>query len=212
MISPEKLAIALTEAGVYVMGADDGEITTDGWDRIITIYASMFHDGVGMIEFGRSGALPAVIAVTKAMSEMGGYFCPPYFPTWFHETWMNEIAMMTGRLLMANDLTHHEYAGRKTQNLKDVGYWAKLFDETRHIREEISVSISQRIEPPYRLYQLVQMLPQLRGFFEHRNSPLRDPARAEQIEQHFGLNDADDERHARLKIKARELLKTEKAA
>lgn len=196
----------LTDADVCVLACDDGEITTQGWDKIIAGYAGLFSDGVGVIEFGKSGALPCVIAVTKGMSDRLGFFCPPYFPVWFHETWINEVALLCGRLLTVSDLDYFEYPNRKTQNIKSVGYWAEFFDRTRPWREKAADTIARELEAPYRVIQLRGMAPQYRAFFEQRNSVLRDPSRAQAIENHYSLGDADMARHDRLKKQAETLL------
>lgn len=193
---------SLTQADVCMFFCDDGEIVNEGWDSVVASYAQMFPDGVGMVEAGNgAGDLPCSIAVTRGMSDRLGYFMPPYFPTWFHETWMNEIGLMTGRLIRISDLEYSEYSGRKTQSLKDVSFWAEFFDETRPMREKQAEELAQRLEAPFRLHQIRQMIPEYRKYFAQRNSILRGD-QAARIEASFTLNDLDEDRHLRLKKKA----------
>jgi hypothetical protein len=133
-------AIALAPAGVYGAGTDDNSIVTQGWDDRLREGAALFEDGIGVLYFGEApnAQLPMMQAVTQGWVDGFGGIYPSHFPYWFIDMWLDELAMMTGRMCWV-EIGLNSLGGRgKTRGLRDVRFWNQFFDLTRPVRESIA--------------------------------------------------------------------------
>lgn len=188
---------AAYDADLYVMGLDDVAISTKGWDAKLIAASNVFHDGIGLVYFGKEPhgeSLPSMMAATKRLVDLMGYFVVPYFPFWWGNTWLDEIGHMIGRIVQADDIeTRYPTEFDKPQR-RDILFWAEFFDRTRHMREGIADRIIKEIRKP------------MLAAFEHRNACLRNPDFAGRIEANLSSETPSDPRHERLKRQALELL------
>jgi hypothetical protein len=201
-----------SQATVIALGNDDSFMSCEGWDRKLLYAASKFEDGVGVIYYGdRTGPmqLPDALAVTRGWIEKVGYFMPEYFPFWWHDTWIDELARFTGRYVWT-DITWAKYGssevnGHKTTRMREVAWWAFFFDVMRVKRMEQAKKIITELDYPVWLReQMLDKLPGLSQAFEHRNSLVRK--RAAEFEQGYGAEGVVDEGYERLKNRAEEML------
>lgn len=198
-------------ADIYMGWADDQTTTTQGWDKILTEAIGYYPDQCGMVYFGtrESSALPVSWAISQKMVEKIGYFCPTYFPCWYHDTWIDEIARMTGRMFYANvDIVFPGGQG-KTRGLREVAFWATFFDLTRPLRREIASKILRDpdlIQPNWHRMQLLQTQDAICSQLQQRNANLRDPLQAQQWEQHAGFDNAATPAYERMKAQAQAML------
>lgn len=195
-------------ADIYVLWADDQWIPTPEWDRKLEDAAALFPDGVGVIYFGNvPGVLQPGIAVTRKYVEKVGYFCPPYFPYWWHDTWIDELGRMIGRIVAVDiDITMSELKGQ-SRGVREILFWAELFDSMRQVRREIALKIIEESDDqPFRKIQLRQEMPGLEAALAHRNSILRDPARAAQLESHFSFDAEANARYLAIKAEAERIM------
>lgn len=198
---------------VYVIGIDDAYLSTKGWDKIIFDAAQQFEDGIGAVYFGERKdvdcQLPDVYAFTKGFIEEVGFFCPPYFPTWYHDTWMDEIARMTRRYVWVDvNLEKHgesETKGHKTIRLRDVGFWIKFYDATLPMRISKALEMIGKLDYPEWLR--TQLLQDLHCTVNHcwsRNSILRDFP--ERFEREFGAETGKDDGYQAIKAQAEAIM------
>lgn len=193
---------------VYVLGADDNIFLADGWDNLVRDRMAEFPREFGFVYFGRlDGTLPTQMAVPHALIERQGFLFPPFWPVWFHDTWIDEIAHMTGRILWA-DISVEEIGGRgKSRGVRDVSFWATLFEGTRHHRVQVAESLSREHNPKWLQTQLLQRREILDLFFQSRMARLRDPATAHAFEQRMSFDAPADERYLRIKAAAEAMMK-----
>lgn len=196
---------------LYVAWADDCITNTQGWDKILTEAASFYPDGCGSIYFGvREGSsLPIGWAVTHKMVEKVGYFCAPYFPFWYHDTWLDEIARLTGRNFYADVSVVFPAGQGKTRGLRDVAFWATFFDLTRPLRRQIAERILRDpdlIQPNWHRMQLLQTTDAMCRQLEQRNANLRDPLQAKNWETNVGFDNAPTDAYLRIKAQAEQML------
>lgn len=198
-------------ADVYALGSDDVVFPTPGWDQKLQDAAELFTDGLGLIYFGKiPGVFQPGIAITQRLIDAMGYFCVPYFPYWWHDTWPDEIGHMIGRIVHADVAVECRQGMQGTsRGVRDIAYWARFFDETRPLRRAIAERvIAQSDDAPWRKRQLRQRMPDMEQALAQRNAGLRDPARAQQLEAHYGFDAPEDERYRRIKANAEALLAT----
>jgi hypothetical protein len=196
-------------ADVYVLWADDQWIPTPGWDRKLEEAAAQFSDGVGVIYFGNvPGVLQPGIAVTRKYVEKVGYFCPPYFPFWWHDTWIDEIGRMIGRIICVDvEVTMGGALKGQSRGVRDILFWAEFFDAMRPLRRTIALNIIEESDDqPFRKIQLRQLMFALEAALGARNSVLRDPARAAQLESHYAFDAEANARYLAIKVEAERMM------
>lgn len=204
-------------ADVYILGADDNIFLAEGWDTRVRVAMREFSGtGFGFVYFGRlDGTLPTQMAVPHHLFDYQGFLFPPHWPVWFHDTWIDEIAHMTGRILWA-DIPVEEIGGRgKSRGIRDIAFWAALFDATRPDRVALAEMLSREHNPPWLQSQLLQRRDILNLFFSSRMARLRDPATAYVFEKRMSFDAPQDERYQRIKARAEQVMadfRTVKAA
>lgn len=199
------------DADLYINGADDMRILTQGWDALLAQEAGLFPDGIGMIGFGQlpfPSILPALAATTRGLIEKMGYFLQDYTPYWWMDTWLYEIASMIGR-------THYvpidvEAIGPlQTRGLREFTYWVCFFDDMRVHRRAIAESILSSpdfLVSTARRQELRDNLDHVCAEFRKRHVVPRDPATGERIEKAGAYDAPDDERYRRIKARSMKLL------
>lgn len=198
-------------ADLYILWADDMVMPDKGWDLALETKAQLFGKrGVGVIYFGN---IPNVfqpgVAVTHKFAEYMKGICPEHFPFWWGETWGDECARFCDRIIYSDvNVSLLTETRGSSQGVREITFWAKIFDDLRPTRIEIAKKIiAESSDPPWRKEQLLQRIPALAQILNQRNSKLRDPAQAVQLEAYYRQsNDPPDERYLRLKAKAREII------
>lgn len=194
-------------ADVYVLGADDNVFITPGWDEKIREVMRLYPDNFGFCYFGRlDGTLPVSMAISHHLLEAQSFLFPPFWPVWFHDTWTDEIAHMCGRIIWA-DIEVKEIGGRgKSRGVRDIAFWAGLFDALRPQRIMIADALSQKFNPEWIKVQMAQRSNILNLFMQDRIARLRNPATANQFERRMSFDAPADERYMRIKSQAEALL------
>ena len=189
-------------ADLYVIGCDDTAAITEGWDTLLA-GAECFADGIGAVYFGHMpGVFQGGQAVTGALAEELGYLAAPYFPTWWHDTWLDEIVRMLDRVhLVPVALKAIGPVGR-TRGLRDIAWWATFFDVMRDERraqvEGILRSASFAASSEWRA-GLLKVLPYHCANFAARTAHFRDPATVARFEADMAYDAPDDARYLRAK-------------
>lgn len=189
------------EADIYVQGVDD-LIMSDGWDEALAA-ATTFPDGIGAIYYGRPmGGAPGGFALTKTFLEIIKGF-PEQFPFWWYDTWIHEIANMTGRITWAQIDVQHLNGRGQTRGCRDIAFWQTFFDELRPSRIVTAANmIHEMREPEAKKALLYYQLGSIAKALHQSGSNLRDPMEARLIEQQQGHDAPADDRYKRIKSKA----------
>lgn len=208
------LAKSEPEAAAYIMGVDDRAIQSIAWDLHVNDLTALYEDGLGIVHFGRQWGeptLPAFSLVTQELCVRLGYFMPPFFPYWWHDTWTMEMSEFLGRKLYLD--IEVEYPKSVAEDhptpRRDMQFWQLFFDYTRPLRIEQAKKILLASDtPPWRKYELMASWTSLIQTFEDRGRQLRDPMWVERFMN--GLpsrrSEPDDERHQRLRKRAEDLM------
>ena len=196
-------AARFAPASAYVLGADDNVFKTRGWDDLIREQYAAFNASFGFVYFGRlDGALPTNMALPHRLIERQGFLFPEDWPVWFYDTWVDEIAHTCGRILWAN-VEVEEIGGRgKSRGVRDVAFWATLFDALRPERMTLGRELSREHNPDWFARQLDQRSEVMELYLASRVVKLRDPATAMQFEKRMSFDAPNDERYQRIKAKA----------
>lgn len=114
-------------ATVYLYMVDHSPIITPAFDKKY-LEANIFPDGIGCI-FNRleNPSFSQTYAVTKGLVDRMGYLFPPYFPYWFVDHWLDDIARMIDRWTVVDvELDSRKRPG--TQDRREPAFWATFYD------------------------------------------------------------------------------------
>jgi hypothetical protein len=198
-------AIGIAPAGVYVAGTDDNVVLSKGWDERLREGAALYTDGIGVIYFGEApnAQLPIAQAVTHGWADAFGGLYPTHFPFWFIDMWLDELAMMTGRMVWVDILVGSCGGRGKTRGLRDVRYWNQFFDLTRPVREaQADEAIAELYkDAPWMAWRLQgKGRLGLRAVFEGRSQFIQ--AEAVEAQATRAVDNPEDERYVRIREKA----------
>lgn len=197
-------------ADLYLMWVDDIEIVTDGWDIVLDAMLSMVPDGIAAFTFGKEPNgeyLPSGFGVTQRVVDAMGFLAPPYFPFWWHNTWVWEVGEIAGRLIPVAIQTKYPKVLPPSPR-RDIAFWGRFFDETRHFRVAAGRALIEASDDQaFRKYLYQMRIPRYVRMQEERNKTVRAPS-FEAILNAAGTNIPEpiDERHVRLREQAESLL------
>lgn len=187
-------ALRVAEADVYMHMVDYAPYRTHGFDRKILDAASLFPDGIGVVYNHMANlSFPSLNAVTERWVELVGYFYPPFFPYWFVDHWLDDLARMTDRIACA-DVVCDCSRRPGTMERREPAFWATFFDAHIFERREIALRLINHLdEPPWRKDVLRSRL----HLVEERSAMINRMVR--------GITELDpttDARYERIKAKA----------
>lgn len=168
--------LTIAPADVYLHMVDYRPHLTPGFDTRILESASLFPDGIGVVYSHMANlSFPEINAVTAGLVKHMGYFYPPYFPYWFVDHWLDDIARLIGRIAVADVKTD---GSRRpgTMDRRDVAWWATFYDAAVIHRRKMAHAIinsPEFEEPEWRKKLLLSHHP----LIEERSKMINDSAR-----------------------------------
>lgn len=196
-------ALKVAPADVYLAMVDYAQHVTPGFDEKILEAASVFPDGIGVVYNHLANlSFPQINAVTAGLVERMGYFYPPYFPYWFVDHWLDDIAKLIDRISVADvwiDTSHRP----GTMDRRDIAFWATFFDAGYIHRREIAhriINSDSFQEPQWRKNLLLRHHP----LIEERSKMLNQGVKHTQWHQ---PPEAPDARYSKAKARAQSMLR-----
>lgn len=180
------------DADVYLNTADDDPYVTPGYDDKVLDAAKRFPDGLGFISGHMANAsFPKSQGVTRRMAEKLGYYYPEYFPYWFVDHWIDDIARIIGRYSFAEVDTDQSKPG-KTQEMRETGWWATWFDAAYLMRRKIAHDIIRSddfLSPPWLKEMLLAHHPMIEYHSKWTNNTVR--LQSPHLDKWSGLSNTD---------------------
>lgn len=201
--------LTVAPADLYLAMVDYAPIITKDFDVKLIEAAQTYKDGYACVVGPFANlSFACIYAVTAKFAEgMEGIF-PPYFPYWFIDHWLDDVAQMTGRMVFTNVVSDFWSKRPGTMERREPGWWGTFYDKTYHLRAAHARRIIDAMdETPDRKKGLIANFPRIQQRSAMINEQLRqnndawsDPSR--------------DERYERIKHSAMRVLKevTAKAA
>ena len=193
------------------MLTDDCVMETPGWD-------DHYRDAASNMPLGFGTAWPLDVlhgpdvctapVITRRMMERMGFFVPPWFPFWFHDTWLEEMgAFVACRLPLTVRLGAPDGRG-VTQNMRELTFWAALFEATRGLRMRLALQLIDEMYAGQRALQLSLRfgMQAVAMFYARRNAKLLNPERAAEIERQMGARTGPTPRYVAARHEAEALL------
>lgn len=138
-------------ADVYTAMVDHTHFETKGFDCKIIEAAALHTDGIGFV-FNHFANMSFVgnYSWTRKAADMLGYLFPPYFPYWFIDHWVHDIALMVDRISFADVVTNSERK-QVTQEMREPAWWANWYDAAYMLRRKVALKIieSPEFKEPY---------------------------------------------------------------
>lgn len=156
----EKFNRALaTEADLYMVMVDYVPHLTPGFDQKI-IDANTFPDGIGVIYSHLANAsFPTLNVVTRRYAELTGGIYPTYFPYWFIDHWLDDVARMVDRINFVDVLVDISNK-QPTMELRDISFWTQFYDAKEPERlAQANEIINHLLEPSWRKKLLRESFP-----------------------------------------------------
>jgi hypothetical protein len=135
---------------VYVTAVDDIRFSTQGWDEIVRAAFAEFSDGV-LLGFphdpGNSLAVTYPVFGWRWLETLNCLYIG-YFPFWYDDRWVEEIARMAGRLKKL-DITFSPQGNEKglTKRMRNLPFWARFMQLTLPDRVELATKLVNVMHP-----------------------------------------------------------------
>lgn len=195
-------------ADVYLVVGDDDPYVTEGYDVKILEAAKRFPDGIGMV-YGHMANLSfsGSVAPTAGLCKKMGYIQPdhPAFPYWFVDHWTDDLARMIGRISFADICTDQSKVG-KTQEMRELGFWATFFDACYLMRRRQARAI---IDSPDFMGEEwhKELLRTHHVLIEERSRTINSCCRADSVRMEaWAKNNLQEPRYVRVKQKALDMI------
>jgi hypothetical protein len=196
-------------ADIYTAMVDHTAHVTRGFDQKIVEAAELFPDGIGLVVNHLANAsFTGAYAPTRGMVEKMGYLFPPYFPYWFIDHWLDDVARLIGRMVVADVVTD---SSRKpmTQEMREPDWWATFYDAAYLMRRQQALDIINShdfYEPHWRKILLERhptLWPNGPNTLDFRSRHINDTVRSSAAEFARAANlSLNDQRYQRVKARA----------
>lgn len=195
-------------ADVYLPMVDYAPHVTPAFDKLICQAAAIFPDNIGVVYNHLANAsFPGINGITAGLAKKMGFIYPPWFPYWFVDHWLDDIARMINRISFV-DVTLDRLKRPGTQDCRDLLFWTILFDALHLRRRKNAKEIIESedfLEPAWRKKLSLAHYP----LIEYRSKWVNDSMRMDhrEIERQGSKGIPDEERYVRVKQRGLELMK-----
>lgn len=134
----------ILRADAYLPWADDIFPMAQRWDEMIGHVIEKMNLPAFSWQEANDPNNHTAIVISKQWYEATGRLFPEYFPFWFSDTWMKEVFQFAfgSQMPIFRDLAFGGKRG-KTGNMRDLGFWFRVFAETREERLEDARKITK---------------------------------------------------------------------
>ena len=196
-------------ADLYLAMVDYAPHVTPGFDAKVLEAAALFPDNIGVVYNHLANAsFPQINGITHGLAKRMGFIYPPYFPYWFIDHWLDDVARLIDRISFA-DVYIDTSRRPGTQELRELVFWANFYDLGQIVRRRCAFDIIRSpdfLDPPWRKEVLMRHYPLIEYRSLWTNGVLRSGEYA-QYEQRIGAG-VGDARYERLKAQALQLAAT----
>lgn len=131
----------------YLAMVDYTPITTPGFDSLILSKCDEFPDGIGVFLSDKANlSFSGLNGWTTKTAQALGYLYPPYFPYWFLDHWIEDVAWMVNRVIHV-PISIDRQLRPGTQNKRDFPYWCNFWNHSVHLRELDAQKLINEMNP-----------------------------------------------------------------
>ena len=123
---------------IYMLGVDDARFDTPGWDEVIRAKFREYPDGI-LLAFAYDPMTPD--AATYAIMGWGwiqvqGRMFPGWFPHWYEDTWVDQVACLAGRHVRLPVLLYPIGGKGPTKRMRNCAFWTRFLQVTLDERKQ----------------------------------------------------------------------------
>lgn len=203
------------KADIYIMAGDETPFITPSWDAKIENTLRVHRDGYAVAGQAHENGIAFWnwIAVTDRLVGRIGFYAAPWFPFWWHDTWLYEVGCMLGRLVLVDVSVQPNPA--KSRGVRDIKFWAELFECSRDMRRLMAESLiadPSFDEPAWRKAELLALMPSVCDMLRSRNVQFTNESWAAQVAAEVSFDAPADARYLRARQAAEDFLAMRKVA
>lgn len=191
--------ILIEPAEIYMIMVDYGAHVTKGFDQRVIDAGRLFPDNIGVVyNYLANASFPSLNAVTHGLVEKMGWVYPPFFPYWFVDHWLDDIARLIDRISFA-DVVVEQLPKPGTQEYREPVFWSTFFDLSHLMRRRCARSIidgDDFQEPGWRKEILRRHYPLVEYRSQWVNNVVREESKTARVAG------PGDDRYARLRSQA----------
>ncbi len=135
---------ARQDGDIFIGFTDDYEVRSHGWDEQVRRALGVYDDGIAIAHLPdpTSPNVITIICATARVFEELGYFVVPYFPYWFADSWMDNIATMIQRRIRIDiEVGPQDGSRGRTQGMRNLRFWFdfshQMLGERREMAEKL---------------------------------------------------------------------------
>ncbi|MCK4820511.1 hypothetical protein KA005_32400, partial [bacterium] len=142
----------ITNPGIYMPFTDDYIFTSNNWDSAIRDTFNRYPDRLTLLHIrdplmGATDDL-TIPALSAEWTNVTGRICTEFFPFWFDDAWLDQVAQMVQRKVTIEGIKIQPMCGKgKTPRLKNLPFWNMFFDNLMYERIEDANLLRRVIYP-----------------------------------------------------------------
>ena len=181
-------------SGIYMGLADDYIFVTKHWDEVVRQAFRRYPDRI-LLAYPEDPVAPGVVTFVILSAEwlnISGRLFPEYFPFWFVDAWIDQVAQMIQRKVKLDMRMEPQGGKGKTQGMKNLVFWDRFFDNMLDERINEADALRRAIYPPesqeyQKSVQEAQVIIQ-----QARTKPRKSDATLIAMEKNYALKSSDD--------------------
>jgi hypothetical protein len=118
-----------SNGGIFVCASDDTEYITAGWDNLVREVFNSQPDRL-LLVYPDDPVTPDLATIPFLSAEWinkTGRFFTEYFPFWYEDCWLDEVAQMIGRRVRIDMKVHPRGGKGKTPRMRNVPFWQGFY-------------------------------------------------------------------------------------
>ena len=142
-----------SNASLYMGFPDDYTVVTQNWDA--EIRNTMCDKSANDLALGylcdplEPNSTVTIMVETAKWANFTGQFLIPYFPFWYGDVWLQQIAdMLDRRYYIDVGMLPIDASNKKTQNMWDLYFWRRFFQILLLERIDTAQNMLDHIHPP----------------------------------------------------------------
>jgi hypothetical protein len=182
-----------TNASIYIPAPDDYVFNTPHWDETIRATFNRYPNRILLAypdEPTASAEQVTFIILSAEWINSLGHFLTAYFPYWYDDTWLDQVAQMVQRKIKVEIQVNPQGNKGKTIRMRNLRFWSYFFHHTHDERVADAERLRQAIygegTPEYR--RSAQIGAQLAAQFKTQTGQF-DLASIAHTERHFAHED-----------------------
>jgi hypothetical protein len=144
-----------SNAGSYLCATDDYVNLTPGWDEIVRAAFNKYPDRLVLV-YPDDPSTPELATVPILSAEwinLTGHFHTEYFPFWFDDMWIDEIAQMIDRKVQIPMQVAPQGGKGRTPRMHNLPFWQNFYvctsDERLASARELRVALYREGSPEF---------------------------------------------------------------